>query len=85
MRSSSIARRFLLRLTRLRCLALPTRSSTSCAGHTRTETATEGLKQFIDAQAPVAGIAVSRVVVKEYRRYGHHDLSYTRAPVATFG
>ena len=54
-------------------------------GHTRTETATEGLKQFIDAQAPVAGIAVSRVVVKEYRRYGHHDLSYTRAPVATFG
>lgn len=53
-------------------------------GHTRTETAMEGLKQFLDAQANVAGVAVSRVVINDYRRYGHYDLSATRSPVAAF-
>lgn len=53
-------------------------------GHTRAETSLEGLKQFMDAQANVAGVAVSRVRVKEFRRYGHHDLSLARPPVPTF-
>jgi capsular exopolysaccharide synthesis family protein len=53
-------------------------------GHTRWNTAFEGLKQFFDAQADVAGIAVSRVLVKEYQRQSHSGLSYARPPMATF-
>jgi hypothetical protein len=53
-------------------------------GHTRRNTAFEGLKQFFDAQADVAGIAVSRVLVKEYQRQSHSGLSYARPPMATF-
>jgi Mrp family chromosome partitioning ATPase len=55
-------------------------------GHTPQEAVTEGLKQFYDAQADIAGVAVSRVVVKEYRRHSYRDLTYNyaRASVATF-
>jgi succinoglycan biosynthesis transport protein ExoP len=52
-------------------------------GHTRQDVVMEGLKQLLDAQADVAGIAVSRVVVNEYRRHSHRDFSYGRPPVPT--
>lgn len=54
-------------------------------GHTRKETALEGLKQLLDAQADLAGIAVSRVLVKEYRRYASSaNLSLVRSPMVSF-
>ena len=53
-------------------------------GHTRQDTALEGLKQFMEAQADVAGVVVSRVDVRDYRRHSYRDLNYLRAPVATF-
>jgi succinoglycan biosynthesis transport protein ExoP len=45
-------------------------------GHTRQDAAVEALKQIIDAQGDVAGVVLSRVVAKEYRRYGYRDPFY---------
>ena len=51
-------------------------------GHTRQEAALEALKQLLDAQADVAGIALSQVVAKEFRRYASRDLAYERPTMA---
>lgn len=47
-------------------------------GHTRQEAVLEALKQLLDAQADLAGIAISQVVAKEFRRYASRDLVYSR-------
>jgi len=56
-------------------------------GHTRQDAVVEALKQIIDAQGDVAGCVLSRVVSKEYRRYGHRDpfYEYSRPIKATYG
>jgi capsular exopolysaccharide synthesis family protein len=56
-------------------------------GHTRQDAVVEALKQIIDAQGDVAGVVLSRVVSKEYRRYGHRDpfYEYSRPIKATYG
>ncbi|MBS0220307.1 MAG: polysaccharide biosynthesis tyrosine autokinase [Proteobacteria bacterium] len=55
-------------------------------GHTRQDAVVESLKQIIDAQGDVAGCVLSRVVSKEYRRYGHRDpfYEYSRPIKATY-
>jgi len=53
-------------------------------GHTHRETVMEGLKQLVDAQAELAGIALSRVIAKEYRRHSYRELHYGRAAMANF-
>lgn len=55
-------------------------------GHTRQDAVVEALKQIIDAQGDVAGCVLSRVVSKEYRRYGHRDpfYEYSRPIKATY-
>jgi capsular exopolysaccharide synthesis family protein len=55
-------------------------------GHTRQDAAVEALKQIIDAQGDVVGIVLSRVVSKQYRRYGYRDpfYEYSRPVNATF-
>jgi capsular exopolysaccharide synthesis family protein len=53
-------------------------------GHTRRDAAFEGLKQFFDAQANVAGVAVSQVRVKEYQRDFPSGLSHAPPPMATY-
>ncbi len=45
-------------------------------GVTRREIALEGLKQFIESHGDVAGVVVSRVDAKRYRRYGYGRLDY---------
>jgi hypothetical protein len=42
----------------------------------------EALKQLLDAQADIAGIAVSQVVAKEFRRYASCELAYSRPTAA---
>jgi capsular exopolysaccharide synthesis family protein len=56
-------------------------------GHTRQDAVVEALKQIIDAKGDVAGVVLSRVVSKEYRRYGHRDpfYEYSRPIKATYG
>jgi len=56
-------------------------------GHTRQDAAIEALKQIIDAQGDVAGVVMSRVVSKEYRKYGYRDpfYEYSRPVKASFG
>ncbi len=56
-------------------------------GHTRQDAAVEGLKQVIDAQGDVAGIVLSRVVSKAYRKYGYRDpfYEYSRPTRSSFG
>jgi capsular exopolysaccharide synthesis family protein len=51
-------------------------------GRTRQEAVLEALKQLLDAQADIAGIAVSQVVAKEFRRYASCELAYSRPTVA---
>jgi polysaccharide biosynthesis transport protein len=51
-------------------------------GQTRQEAVLEALKQLLDAQADVAGVAISQVVTKEFRRYASHDLAYSRPVMA---
>ena len=51
-------------------------------GHTRQEAVLEALKQLLDAHADIAGIAVSQVVAKEFRRYASCELAYSRPTVA---
>lgn len=51
-------------------------------GHTRQEAALEALKQLLDAQADLAGIALSQVVAGQFRRYASHDLAYSRPVMA---
>jgi polysaccharide biosynthesis transport protein len=50
-------------------------------GRTRQDAALAGLKQFVDVGADIAGIAVSCVEVKEYRRHSYREVSYARPPV----
>ena len=45
-------------------------------GKTRRELAFEGLKQIIEARGQVAGVALSRVDPRRYRRYGFGNLDY---------
>jgi capsular exopolysaccharide synthesis family protein len=45
-------------------------------GKTRRELAFEGLKQIIEARGQVAGVVLSRVDPKRYRRYGFGNLDY---------
>jgi len=47
-------------------------------GHTRQEAVLEALKQLLEAQGDVAGIALSQVVAKQFRRYASRDLAYGR-------
>ena len=56
-------------------------------GHTRQDAVVEALKQIIDAQGDGAGCVLSRVVSKEYPRYGHRDpfYEYSRPIKATYG
>jgi capsular exopolysaccharide synthesis family protein len=49
-------------------------------GHTRREAVLDALKQLIDVQADLAGIAVTRVVAREYRRYAAREAR--RVPAA---
>ncbi len=48
-------------------------------GHTRQEAVLEALKQVVEAQADVAGVVMSRVVPKQYRRYAHGSATYEYA------
>ena len=52
-------------------------------GHTRQEAVLEALKQLLDVQADLAGIAVSRVVTRDFRRYASRDLASARPVMAT--
>ena len=56
-------------------------------GHTRQDAVIEALKQIVDAQGSVAGIALSRVISRQYRQYGYRDpfYEYSRPVNATFG
>jgi succinoglycan biosynthesis transport protein ExoP len=54
-------------------------------GHTQQEAALEALKQIIEAQGDVAGVVMSRVVAKEYRRYASSALSYEYRRPASHG
>jgi len=56
-------------------------------GHTRQDATVEALKQIIDAQGDIAGVVMSRVVSKEYRKYGYRDpfYEYSRPVKASFG
>lgn len=47
-------------------------------GSTRQEAVLDALKQLLEIQADVAGIAISRVVMKQFRRYASRDFSQTR-------
>jgi succinoglycan biosynthesis transport protein ExoP len=51
-------------------------------GHTRQEAVLDALKQLLDAQADIAGIAVSQVVATEFRGYASRDLVHSR-PIMT--
>jgi capsular exopolysaccharide synthesis family protein len=53
-------------------------------GSTAQSVALEGLKQLLEAQADVAGVALTRVDPKRYRRYAysHLDYSYIRPALA---
>jgi capsular exopolysaccharide synthesis family protein len=44
--------------------------------HTRKDAVLEALKQITDAQGQVAGVVLTRVESKKYRRYGHRDPFY---------
>jgi succinoglycan biosynthesis transport protein ExoP len=50
-------------------------------GRTRQDAALAGLKQFLDVEADIAGIAVSCVEVNEYRRHSYREVNYARRPV----
>lgn len=56
-------------------------------GHTPREDVLEALKQVIEAQADVAGVVMSRVIPKEYRRYayGATNYQYSRPMMARIG
>lgn len=45
-------------------------------GRTRQEVAMEAMKQIIDARGDIAGVVMTRVIAKEYRRYAHGQLDY---------
>lgn len=53
-------------------------------GHTQRDAVLSGLRQFIDARADVAGVALSQVEVKKYRRHSYREVHYSRTPVASF-
>ncbi len=56
-------------------------------GHTRQDAVVEALKQIADAQGNIAGVALSRVISRQYRQYGYRDpfYEYSRPVNATFG
>jgi capsular exopolysaccharide synthesis family protein len=56
-------------------------------GHTRQDATVEALKQIMDAQGDIAGVVMSRVVSKEYRKYGYRDpfYEYSRPVKASYG
>jgi polysaccharide biosynthesis transport protein len=56
-------------------------------GHTRQDAAIEALKQIVDAQGDVVGVALSRVISQKYRQYGYRDpfYEYSRPARASFG
>lgn len=56
-------------------------------GHTRRDTALDALKQLVEAQADVAGVALSRVDPRRYRQfaYGHLNYQYSRSALGHFG
>jgi polysaccharide biosynthesis transport protein len=54
-------------------------------GSTRREAVLEALKQLLEAQAAMAGIAVSRVVTRQFRRYAPAGRAPARSVPATFG
>ncbi len=56
-------------------------------GHTRRDSVLEALQQVIEAQGDVAGVAVTRVIPKQYRRYayGSADYQYARPVLARVG
>jgi polysaccharide biosynthesis transport protein len=54
-------------------------------GSTRREAVLEALKQLVEAQADLAGIAVSRVVARQLRRYAPAGAAPARPLPATFG
>jgi capsular exopolysaccharide synthesis family protein len=54
-------------------------------GSTRREAVLEALKQLLEAQADIAGIAVSRVVARQFRRYAPASRAPARPVPATFG
>jgi capsular exopolysaccharide synthesis family protein len=53
-------------------------------GHTRQDAVLAALKQLVDVQADIAGIVLSRVVPKDFRRHALRELSYGRAITASF-
>jgi succinoglycan biosynthesis transport protein ExoP len=54
-------------------------------GSTRREAVLEALKQLLEAQADIAGVAVSRVVARQFRRYAPVGRAPARPVPATFG
>ncbi len=48
-------------------------------GKTRQEVAMEAMKQIVDARGDIAGVVMTRVIAKEYRRYAHGQLEYQYA------
>ncbi len=45
-------------------------------GDTRRETVLEGLKELIDVKADIAGVVLTRIDPKQYRKYSYSQLSY---------
>jgi polysaccharide biosynthesis transport protein len=56
-------------------------------GHTRRDAAIDALKQLVEAQADVAGVALSRVDPRRYRQYAYGNLNYqySRSALGHFG
>lgn len=56
-------------------------------GHTPRDAVLEALKQIVEAQADIAGVVMSRVVPKQYRRYayGSATYQYSRPVMARIG
>lgn len=55
-------------------------------GHTRQEAVVEALKQIVEVQGDIAGVVMSRVVSKQYRKYGYSDpfAEYSRSTKAAY-
>lgn len=51
-------------------------------GHTRRDAAMKGLRQLLEMRAPVAGVVLSRVNTRRYRRYVQYGGSYSYRPTA---
>jgi polysaccharide biosynthesis transport protein len=51
-------------------------------GHTRRDAAMKGLRQLLDMGAPVAGVVLSLVNTRRYRRYVQYSGGYLYRPTA---